>query len=293
MPTIKTLLLQAEQSLKNSDSPKVDAEILLAHCLKKTKSYLYTWPDYGVGGDTLKQFEHLLAQRAQGVPIAYLVGKQGFWSYDFYVNEHVLIPRPETELLVELAQEKLANCARPTPSIIDLGTGSGCIGISLALDKPNLNVLCLDQSEHALNVAKKNAKKLNAKNVTFAQSDWCEAIFDTPSLGASLTPWSHDVDIVVSNPPYICDDDVHLSQGDVRFEPDSALSSGKDGLDDIRVIAEQAQRVLAANGWLLLEHGYNQSKAVCELLKQSGYANLSTHNDLNGIKRTVCGQIPK
>lgn len=287
MPTIKTLLLNAAQTLQHSDSPKVDAEILLAHCLNKPKSYLYTWPEDGVGGDALAQFERLLAQRAQGVPVAYLIGQQGFWSYDFYVNEHVLIPRPETELLVSLAQEKLTDCIRPTPSLIDLGTGSGCIGLSLALDQPNLNVLCLDQSEHALAVAQKNAKNLNAKNVTFAQSNWCSAIFENTSLNT----WSHDVDVVVSNPPYICDDDAHLTQGDVRFEPSSALSSGKDGLDDIRIIAKQAQCVLSKGGWLLLEHGYDQSDAVCALLEQTGYMSVSAHQDFNGIARVVCAQL--
>lgn len=281
MPTIKTLLLNAAQTLQHSDSPKVDADILLAHCLSKPKSYLYTWPEDGVGGDALAQFEQLLTQRAQGVPVAYLIGQQGFWSYDFYVNEHVLIPRPETELLVSLAQEKLADCTRPTPSIIDLGTGSGCIGLSLALDQPNLNVLCLDQSEHALAVAQKNAKNLNAKNVTFSQSNWCSAIFEN----ASLNTWSHDVDVVVSNPPYICDDDAHLTQGDVRFEPSSALSSGKDGLDDIRIIAKQAQRVLSSGGWLLLEHGYNQSASVRTILEQYGYQNCLSHKDFNHINR--------
>lgn len=286
MPTIKTLLLAAEQSLKHSDSPKVDADILLAHCLNKPKSYLYTWPEDGVEGDALTQFNHLLEQRAQGVPVAYLVGKQGFWSYDFYVNEHVLIPRPETELLVSLAQEKLANCPHPTPSIIDLGTGSGCIGLSLALDLPNVNVLCLDQSEKALAVAKKNANNLNVKNATFAQSNWCSAIFEN----TALKTWSHSVDIVVSNPPYICEGDTHLSQGDVRFEPSSALSSGKDGLDDIRIIAEQAQRVLSSGGWLLLEHGYDQSNVVINLLRQSGYINVNAQKDFNNIHRIAIGQ---
>lgn len=224
----------------------------------------------------------LLQRREQGEPIAYLVGKRGFWKHDFNVTPATLIPRPETELIIEATLQHL-DTGKPA-RILDLGTGSGIIAISLALESPFWQVMGLDQSQDALEIARANARSLQAVNVSFLKSDWFSALDD------HFHGNTHGFDLIASNPPYIAEHDPHLTQGDLRFEPSKALSSGKDGLQDLRRIIHAAPYFLKHNGWLILEHGYDQQKPVQDLLKQAGFSEVQTLTDLNGHPRTSLGR---
>jgi len=261
--------------LVNSDSSDIDSQVLLCHCLKCQTTYLHTWPDKILTDIQRLEFTDLIKQRMDGKPIAHLIGQRGFWSLDLKVTADTLIPRPDTELLVTLALAKL----RADMLVIDLGTGTGAIALSLACEKPKAKVLAMDFSLTALNVAKQNAYHHNLNNVIFWQGSWLSAIAD------------NTLDMVVSNPPYIKVDDPHLSQGDVRFEPKSALVSGTDGLEDIRMIIEQAQRCLKLSGWLLVEHGYHQAQQVQQLFLDAGFTKISSHQDFGGNDRVVIGQL--
>jgi len=261
--------------LVNSDSSDIDSQVLLCHCLKCQTTYLHTWPDKILTDIQRLEFTDLIKQRMDGKPIAHLIGQRGFWSLDLKVTADTLIPRPDTELLVTLALAKL----RADMLVIDLGTGTGAIALSLACEKPKAKVLAMDFSLAALNVAKQNAYHHNLNNVIFWQGSWLSAIAD------------NTLDMVVSNPPYIKVDDPHLSQGDVRFEPKSALVSGTDGLEDIRMIIEQAQRCLKLSGWLLVEHGYHQAQQVQQLFLDAGFTKISSHQDFGGNDRVVIGQL--
>ncbi|MGN6313584.1 MAG: peptide chain release factor N(5)-glutamine methyltransferase, partial [Rhodanobacteraceae bacterium] len=216
----------------------------------------------------------LIARRARGEPIAYLIGSRGFHALELRVSPDVLIPRPETELLVELALARIpvdAECR-----VADLGTGSGAIALSIARERPRARVLATDASGAALAVARDNARRLNLTNVGFAQGDWCAALGD-----------GCDFDLIVSNPPYIAEDDPHLREGDLRFEPRAALASGADGLDAICAIVRDARAHLRGGGWLLLEHGFAQGAQVRALLQESGYREVFTERDLEGRERTT------
>ena len=261
--------------LVNSDSSDIDSQVLLCHCLKCQTTYLHTWPNKILTDIQRLEFTDLIKQRMDGKPIAHLIGQRGFWSLDLKVTADTLIPRPDTELLVTLALAKL----RADMLVIDLGTGTGAIALSLACEKPKAKVLAMDFSLAALNVAKQNAYHHNLNNVIFWQGSWLSAIAD------------NTLDMVVSNPPYIKVDDPHLSQGDVRFEPKSALVSGTDGLEDIRMIIEQAQRCLKLSGWLLVEHGYHQAQQVQQLFLDAGFTKISSHQDFGGNDRVVIGQL--
>jgi len=261
--------------LVNSDSSDIDSQVLLCHCLKCQTTYLHTWPDKILTDIQRLEFTDLIKQRMDGKPIAHLIGQRGFWSLDLKVTADTLIPRPDTELLVTLALAKL----RADMLVIDLGTGTGAIALSLASEQPKAKVLAMDFSLAALNVAKQNAYHHNLNNVIFWQGSWLSAIAD------------NTLDMVVSNPPYIKVDDPHLSQGDVRFEPKSALVSGTDGLEDIRMIIEQAQRCLKLSGWLLVEHGYHQAQQVQQLFLDAGFTKISSHQDFGGNDRVVIGQL--
>ena len=258
-----------------SESAILDTEVLLCHCLHKNRSFLRAWPDHQPTPEQAKLFWSLIERRRQGMPIAYLTGQREFWSRNFCVGPDVLIPRPDSELLIELSLECLP--AEQPCKIIDLGTGSGILAITLAAERPLATVIATDISPAALNIARRNAEQLNTANVSFLQSHWFDAVLDT------------DFDLVISNPPYIAEDDPHLRQGDVRFEPDTALISAEEGLKDIRLLAEQARRHLKSNGHFLVEHGYNQEARVQAVFKQLNYRRVTTHTDLSGTPRVTSG----
>ncbi len=263
----------AQQRLeKVSDSPRLDAECLLGFVLQQPTVYLRTWPDKVLTSSQLEQFLKQLQRREQGEPIAYIIALREFWSLDLHVSAATLIPRPETELLVEEVLDIAA--LQPLSRILDLGTGSGAIAVALATefsklqsDRPPPQITATDISSAALRVARANAKK-HQQSIHFIESDWF----------SNIPPQQFDV--IVSNPPYIERDDVHLTQGDVRFEPLNALVSGHDGLDAIRLIVQQAQNWLKPGGWLLFEHGYQQGEAVATLLQHSAFTHVQTRQDL-------------
>jgi release factor glutamine methyltransferase len=278
MTSLFTALSQAQNTLTDiTDSPRLEAEILLSLAINKPRTHLRAWPDKLLATEQENQFNQLLEQRLQGRPIAYIVGHREFWSREFLVTADVLIPRPETELLVELALERMP--ANQTLRIADLGTGSGAIAITLALERPLTKVMALDYSSTALTIAKQNASRLQAKNIEFLQSDWL-----------STLPCSAQFDLIVSNPPYIAENDPHLTQGDVRFEPRLALTSGAEGLDAIRQIIQQAPSYLVKGGWLLFEHGYDQADAAQALLRAAGFYNVASFRDWQGHWRVSGGQ---
>ncbi|TPQ29204.1 peptide chain release factor N(5)-glutamine methyltransferase [Methylomonas koyamae] len=274
--TIAELLASAAAALADSsETAQLDAEVLLCHCLDKPRAFLRAWPERSPDAEQTSKFHRLLEQRRQGVPVAYLTGHREFWSREFLVGPEVLIPRPDTELLVELSLDLLPS-DRPC-RVIDLGTGSGILAITLAVERPLAHVVGLDINRAALETAQRNAGRLQVANVNFAVSNWFADIAES------------DFDLVVSNPPYIAADDPHLRQGDVRFEPANALVSAENGLKDIRLIAEQARSRLKPHGQLLLEHGYNQATAVQTILTALGYRHVATHHDLANNPRVTRG----
>ncbi|GAB2180402.1 peptide chain release factor N(5)-glutamine methyltransferase [Denitratisoma sp. agr-D3] len=257
--------------------PLSEARLLLGTLLEKNLAWLEAHRDDELQDALAERFAHWVARREAGEPVAYLLGCREFYGRDFAVSPAVLIPRHETELLVELALAKLP--ASGNPALLDLGTGSGCIAITLALEMPHVAVTAVDASSEALAVASQNAKALGA-TVDFLLGSWF-----APVAGRRF-------DVIVSNPPYIKADDPHLAQGDVRFEPPSALASGADGLDDIRVIITAAPAHLTPGGWLLFEHGYDQAEAMVAVLQQGGFSGIEQHRDLAGIVRVTLGQWP-
>jgi release factor glutamine methyltransferase len=275
--SVTALLNQAYQQLAAvSDSALLDAEVLLCHCLHKNRSFIRAWPEHQLTDQQAAEFLALIAQRQQGVPVAYLTGEREFWSRSFKVNPDVLIPRPDSELLIELSLDLLP--ANQASKIIDLGTGSGILAITLAAERPGSQVIACDLSPAALRTAQDNAQQLQIDNVRFLASNWFSTITD------------RDFDLVISNPPYIDQHDPHLQQGDVRFEPDSALISAENGLQDIRLLADQARQHLKPGGYLLIEHGYDQQSAVQALFKRFNYQQITTHPDYAGNPRVTSGQ---
>lgn len=273
MPTIESLLKSAE--LPDSPSPRLDAELLLAHALGQSRSYLRTWPEREPSAAQCAAFAALLERRRAGEPVAYLLGRQGFWSLDLEVAPHTLIPRPDTELLVETA---LTLGPGGPARVLDLGTGTGAIALALACERPAWQVLGVDRVSEAVQLAERNRARLGLGNARFVESVW----FST--LGGERFA------LIVGNPPYIAAADRHLSEGDVRFEPASALVAGEDGLDDIRRIVAEAPEHLEAGGWLLLEHGYDQAEAVRALFAARGFAAVESRRDLGGHQRITLGQ---
>lgn len=258
-----------------NNSPSLDAAVLLCHVLDKPRSYLFTWPDKTLTEQQQQQFDALVTRRLAGEPVAYIIGEREFWSLPFKVAPSTLIPRPDTERLVELALEKTAT---QTGSILDLGTGTGAIAIALASELPHRTVMGVDLQQEAKRLAETNADALNIKNVTFRQGSWFEPV----DQGTKFA-------LIVSNPPYIDENDPHLSQGDVRFEPKSALVAKESGLADIRHIAEKARDYLEPNGWLMFEHGYDQATAVRAILETLGYQEVATEKDYAGNDRVTLG----
>jgi len=272
---IHTVLTDAIHKLSDFDSSRLDAEVLLCHVLSVERSYLYTWPEQQLTWVQFDRFHTLLTRRIQGVPIAYLTGHKEFWSLDLLVNTNTLIPRPDTELLVEQALERLSPTSQV--KIVDLGTGSGAIALAIATERPQCRILAIDKSLAALKVAQTNAQCLNLPSVEFLASDWWNAI---GNLKATL---------IVTNPPYIAATDPHLR--DIKLEPRSALVSGTDGLTAIRHIITTSVSHLVPQGWLLIEHGYNQAEAVQALFQQSAYEQVTTYRDLAGVLRVTGGQF--
>jgi release factor glutamine methyltransferase len=273
--TVRGLLAEAQAALPGDDA-RGEAELLLAHALGADRAWLIAHRDDAVTPALAGQVRCCVSRRAAGEPVAYIIGHRGFHAIDLSLTPDVLIPRPETELLVELALQRIPQSAKV--DIADLGAGSGAIALAIAQARPQAHVLATDASAAALDVARGNAHRLGLGNVEFAHGDWCAA------LGARR------FELIVSNPPYIAHSDVHLQRGDLRFEPRMALASGADGLDAIRAIIRDARDHLNAGGWLLLEHGFDQGAAVRALLQQSGLAEVFTARDLEGHERVSGGR---
>ena len=268
-----------EQLQASSESARLDSECLLAHVLGQNRTWLYTWSDRGLTAEQLSAANALLQRRIAGEPVAYLCGQRDFWSLTLDVNPSTPIPRGDTETLIEWALE-LPVLA--TANVLDLGTGTGAIALALASEQPSWHVQGVDFQAEAVALARTNAAKNNLSRVTFEQSDWFSAL----AVGAGR------FDLIVSNPPYIDGADEHLQQGDVRFEPRSALVAEEQGLADLRHIIEQAPDYLTADGWLLLEHGWQQADAVCELLRQRGFTDVENRCDLGANPRISGGRWP-
>lgn len=270
--TIRQALVEATHRLGD----RIDAEVLLCHVLDKPRSWLIAHADDTLLPDYASAYALLLEQREAGEPVAYITGRRGFWSLDLEVTPATLIPRPETELLVELALERLPN-DRPC-HVLDLGTGSGAIALAIARERPSSQVTATDASSDALVVAQGNARRHHVGNISFVHGDWFAPLGDKR------------FDVIVSNPPYIESSDPHLQQGDLRFEPMSALASGIDGFDDIRRIIRDAGLHLLPGGWLLFEHGWQQGDAARALLRDAGFVELSTVRDLEDRDRVSVGR---
>ena len=268
--TVETLLRQA------AAIDRVDAEWLLAHSLQTPRSWLFAHSGDAVPAEAAVRFAALLARRQAGEPVAYLTGSQGFWTLDLAVSPSTLVPRPETELLVERALARIP--VNSASHVADLGTGSGAIALAIAKERPHTAVIATDASAAALEVARGNAARNGITNVEFREGDWL-----APLAGETF-------DLIASNPPYIAEGDPHLDRGDLRFEPPTALSSGEDGLDAIRSIVRDAPARLAPGGWLLLEHGWDQGALVRALLEAAGFIDVETAHDLEGRDRISLGR---
>jgi release factor glutamine methyltransferase len=274
--TLAATLTDAALRLEgSSDSPRLDAEVLLAHALRRERSHLHAHADAQLETEPAREFARLVAARMRGEPIAYLTGKREFWSLELQVTPDTLIPRPETELLVERVLTLIPTDA--AVEILDLGTGSGAIALAIARERPRSRVTALDLSTKALQVARANAAAAGIANVEFLQGAWF-----APAAGRCFQ-------VIVSNPPYVSDTDPHLGMGDLRFEPKAALAAGPDGLRDLREIIAGAPAHLYRGGVLLLEHGLDQGEAVRALLRARGFSQVSTHRDLSGHERASSG----
>jgi len=278
MISISQLIHNSTKQLEAvSESAHLDTELLLCFILKKDRSFLRAWPEHRLDQQQVNLFQQLCEQRLKGQPIAHILGERGFWSLNLKVTTDTLIPRPDTERLVELALERIPENSQW--KILDLGTGTGAIALSLAKERPHTFVTATDQSITALNIAKENAEKNTISNIEFIQSNWFEKLAQ------------QQFNIIVSNPPYIKKNDPHLTQGDVRFEPLSALTSGEDGLHDIRLIIKNSPSHLCEKGILLLEHGYDQADAVCALLTDANFTQVRNYKDYNDNQRVSVGHI--
>jgi release factor glutamine methyltransferase len=281
MSTVAQALTRATAALhaaESSGQPQLEASILLAHVLARPRSYLYTWPDSELDAARETRFLELVQQRIAGHPVAYLTGQREFWSLDLKVTPDTLIPRPETELLVEQALALLP--ADQPLRIADLGTGSGAVALALASERKRWQVYASDYSLAALRVAAHNASQANTGGPLFFQGHWTDAIA------------THSLDALISNPPYVEDLDPHLDRGDLRFEPLSALVAGPDGLNDLKILIADAPRILKPGAWILLEHAAEQAQNIRIHLKNSGFITIHTTCDLAGLERVTAAKKP-
>jgi release factor glutamine methyltransferase len=253
-----------------------EGRVLLAHVVRRDRAWLAAHTDEELTAEQAKTFEALTRRRHSGEPIAYLTGRREFYGLDLEVTPEVLIPRPETELLVELALERIGE--HDAARVLDLGSGSGAISLAIARHRQQCSVLGVDVSAKAVALARDNARRLGIANATFIGSDWFGSV---PREAFA---------VIVANPPYVANDDIHLSEGDLRFEPQAALRGGVDGLTALRTIVAGACDFLAPEGWLLMEHGYNQAESVQALLADAGYSSVDSRRDLAGILRVSFGR---
>ena len=258
-----------------SDSAKLDAQLLLCEAIGKERTYLLTWPDKELSVAEVALYESLINRRIQGEPVAYILGMREFWSLPLEVNPSTLIPRPDTEVLVETVLNRFVQLSG---SCLDLGTGTGAIALAIASEKTGWQVEAVDFNKDAVALARRNAARLNIKNCQVYRSDWFNNIDENKSF-----------DVIVSNPPYIDEADPHLEQGDVRFEPKTALVASNSGLADIEHIAEQSMMYLKEGGALFVEHGFEQGKAVRDIFEYFNYSNIVTVEDYNGHPRITFG----
>ena len=280
MATVADLLQRHNELSPASDTALLDTELLLCHSLSVDRAWLKTWPDKILSAPDMQRFEQLFRRRLEGEPVAFIIGSQGFWTLDLKVSPHTLIPRPETELLVETAMQlELPNNSQ----VLDLGTGTGAIALALASEYPQWQMTAVDVQASAVELAEQNRLACRLKNVTIYQSDWFAAV-------ANRQPQTL-FNLIVSNPPYIEIDDAHLFEGDVRFEPTSALVSGTQGLDDLQLVIGQSSGFLAPAGWLLVEHGHAQGLAVRDLFNEAGYVLVETRQDYNQLDRITLGRL--
>lgn len=271
--SIKRALDIAKAALDKLATGRLDAELLLGHVLNTDRSFLYAHSEQLLSSQDWQRYKVFIQRRLQNEPVAYLIGYKEFWSLKLEVTQETLIPRPETELLVQIALEKIN---KPRAIIADLGVGSGAVAIALARERPNWTVYGTDFSPSALNVARRNSERHYLTNLILLETDWC--------LGLPL----QNFDAIVSNPPYLSENDPHLTE--LQYEPKSALVAGEDGLNAIRTIIKNAKNYLTQGGWLLLEHGYNQEQAVINLLINEGYAAMNDFKDLLGFSRVATAQ---
>jgi len=258
---------------------RLETELLLCKAINKSRSHLYAWPEQCLTKAQQQNFESLLERRMQGQPLAYILGSKEFWTLLLKVTPATLIPRPETELLVETALQLIPE--KTPANIADLGTGSGAIALAIASERPLTNIVATDSSEQALEIAKENAKNLGFHNTQFCLGSWLQPLLEQPPM-----------DLIVSNPPYIAEGDPHLERDGLPWEPSHALTSGVDGLRDIREIIQQAPSCLKPGAKLILEHGYDQGPAVRQLFQLGGFSNLMTLQDLENRDRITMGEAP-
>jgi len=278
--TLDALLFKATERLTRAGSPsaRLDAEVLLGLVMGRDRTWLYTWGDKPCLTWQHARFDALVAARAQGFPVAYLTGEREFWGLPIATSSETLIPRPDTETLVEAA---LCRASEAGGRLLDIGTGTGAIALAFASERPHWQVAGADLLPGAVALAKRNADRLGLGHVSFLQSDWFSA-FAPPHATRAF-------DIIVSNPPYMAADDPHLQQGDVRFEPASALVAEADGMADLLYLIATATSYLADAGWLMLEHGYGQAAALRDAMRQAGYQNVESLRDLAGHERVTLG----
>jgi release factor glutamine methyltransferase len=282
MHTTKGLLNNAQQAIQHSlnldsDEAKSEAQLLLQHLLNVNRAWLIAHENDALETNIYAVFEALLNRRLNGEPIAYILGAREFYGLNLKVTPDTLIPRPDTETLVEAALAKILQ--NDNLKILDLGTGTGAIALAIAKHRPLAKLTAVDASENALKIAQENAQNLQIVNVQFMLSNWFDALIN------------QRFDVIVSNPPYIEENDAHLTQGDLPWEPISALVAGQDGLDAIRQIIQTAPQYLNPHGWLMLEHGYNQATSVADLFKQAGFSEIETLKDLGGNERVTLGKF--
>lgn len=271
---LKATISQFQES--GSESPSLDAAVLLCHALDKPRSYLLTWPEKELTDEQWIDFNRIVERRLKGEPVAYIVGEREFWSLPLKVSPSTLIPRPDTERLVEVALDKTFE---QQGAILDLGTGTGAIALALASELPNRQVIGVDLRPEAQQLATHNAQQLNLLNATFRHGSWFEPIDNGMKFA-----------LIVSNPPYIEENDPHLTQGDVRFEPITALVAEDEGLADIRFISTHAIDYMEKDAWLIFEHGYDQGQAVRQIMIDLGYCDVTTEQDYGGNDRVTLGR---